>query len=64
MPNALKPCPFCGGVAEGHSQRASEDSEIAWVECTYCEARTCMFEDAYAPHAQAIDAWNRRGVAA
>ena len=60
MPAELKPCPFCGGSPKRHSQRASEDSEVAWVECLTCEAMTCRFEDAYAPHEQAMHAWNRR----
>lgn len=57
----LKPCPFCGGKPKADCDRLEEDVMAAWVECTQCEASTCrFFEDAYAPHAQAADAWNRR----
>lgn len=33
------------------------------VYCTSCDARTTEFEDAYAPTADAVEAWNRRASA-
>ncbi len=56
----LRPCPFCIGAAKARSCRVAEDAEAAWVECTRCDAQTDQFEDAYAPHFEAADAWNRR----
>lgn len=35
----------------------------AHVECPSCEVRTTYYEDAYAPTADAITAWNRRQTA-
>lgn len=56
----LKPCPFCGGKAKLCTGRAAEDAEFAQVICTSCRVQTDYFEDAYAPTADAIAAWNRR----
>lgn len=56
----LLPCPFCGGTPKLRTHRTGEDSEDAFVECPSCEVRTTYYEDAYAPTADAIAAWNRR----
>jgi Lar family restriction alleviation protein len=57
---ALAPCPFCGGEAKLLESRCAEDAMMAVVECSGCLAQTTVFEDAYAPTAEAIAAWNRR----
>lgn len=56
----LKPCPFCCGEGKYISYRVAEDAMGCHVECTSCFAKTDVYEDAYAPHADAIAAWNRR----
>jgi len=60
---ALKPCPFCGGKAKLCTGRAAEDAEFAQVICTDCRVQIDYFEDAYAPTADAVAAWNRRAAA-
>lgn len=60
MNEKLKPCPFCGGEAKLRIHRSGEDSMDAYVECPSCEVRTTYYEDAYAPTADAVAAWNRR----
>lgn len=60
MADQLLPCPFCGGAPKLRTHRSGEDSMECYVECPTCEARTTYYEDAYAPTADAIDAWNRR----
>ncbi len=49
---ALKPCPFCGGVAGLHTQRGE-----AWVECYGCGVLTGI--DRHTQE-QAISIWNSR----
>lgn len=60
MKHELKPCPFCGSDATLNSERISEDSAVAFARCKKCCASTDYFEDAYAPTADAADAWNSR----
>lgn len=60
MPNDLKPCPFCGAKAVLKTARGGQDSELCWVECTGCMAQTTQYEDAYAPHPDAVWRWNTR----
>lgn len=57
---ALKPCPFCGSEATLFTARISEDWMWAKVTCNQCAIETHEFEDAYAPVAEAIAAWNTR----
>ena len=49
----LKPCPFCGGIAE-LIENVDEDYFFVW--CQTCEAETlgCEKKD------DAVRAWNRR----
>jgi len=60
MASELKPCPFCGGAAKLLTYRICEDAMGASVKCTSCQVSTTEFEDAYAPTADAIAAWNTR----
>lgn len=59
---ALEPCPFCGGKPIYHAHRIAEDAMAAFVSCSKCGCQTEYFEDAYAPRAQAITAWNTRAA--
>ena len=56
----LKPCPFCGCKARLITHKTGEDSEEAYILCTYCNTQGEHFEDAYAPVYHAIAAWNTR----
>ena len=50
----LKPCPFCGGVAELYDE---DGEELYFVgKCTQCEAQTIGSED----KKEAINQWNGR----
>lgn len=62
MTDNILPCPFCGGAPKLRMHRTGEDSMEAYVECPKCEVRTTYYEDAYAPTADAIGAWNRRAT--
>ena len=61
--NALKPCPFCGGV--GHM---AKDPDMNWgdfysIKCGACRAKSPEFhasETCPIFFAQVRDAWNRR----
>jgi Lar family restriction alleviation protein len=59
---ALGPCPFCGGKPIYHAHRIAEDAMVAFVSCSKCGCQTEQFEDAYAPEAEAITAWNTRAA--
>lgn len=59
----LKPCPFCGEKANYQAHQIAEDAVVAFVHCVGCGVQTEHFEDAYAPRAQAIAAWNQRADA-
>ncbi len=52
----LKPCPFCGGVAEAKSYHANYDDKISKIVCTECGVETALYEFL----SRAIEAWNRR----
>ena len=55
----LKPCPFCGGVAElQHIENRS------FVECTVCGAQSIRYLKAYSYSSddKATEAWNRRAL--
>lgn len=51
----LKPCPFCGGVAE---IRDAAFKRVFWVECSECGANTSAFGNCK----EAADMWNKRAV--
>lgn len=62
----LKPCPFCGGIAElseetvcfGHGEFITKH----YVVCDSCHAQTKSFPEYYEkdPIGLAVDAWNKR----
>ena len=59
----LKPCPFCGGEAEGRKGKTTDGSDWHYVECMTCEAMGPRIQ--YASHNIAIkealaEAWNSR----
>jgi Lar family restriction alleviation protein len=58
-PNLL-PCPFCGAKAKLIVHRIAEDEMGAYVLCKGCGIQGQHFEDAFAPHGDAIAAWNTR----
>lgn len=54
----LKPCPFCGGVAEMHSARSwGREGRIWTVSCRDCSAQ---FEDWCGFEEKAAEKWNTR----
>ena len=57
----LKPCPFCGGIAEFRLAQSFFDSAI-YVECTNCECRTKPIEQSieYTAREKAVEIWNTR----
>lgn len=56
----LKPCPFCGGLAEIRIQHSSPEG--VWVQCEICNATSTVFVANICSSAidDAIRAWNRR----
>lgn len=56
----LLPCPFCGGEPKARQYRVAEDAMGCTITCQSCFAASAEYEDAYAPIADAISAWNRR----
>lgn len=50
----LKPCPFCGGVAEVVVD--SETEMLFIIQCTECKAQTTGYENLYSAEYD----WNRR----
>ena len=54
MTDALKPCPFCGGLAKASSASGAES--VSQVQCNRCGAATNCFMY----RSEAIAAWNRR----
>ena len=50
MSEELKPCPFCGGVAE------ELGSCVHWISCADCRAESYTYDTLE----EAIEAWNRR----
>lgn len=56
----LLPCPFCGGEPKARQYRVAEDAMGCTITCQSCFAASAEYEDAYAPKADAISAWNRR----
>ena len=56
----LKPCPFCGGVAEvSFGYKGDNLIRLPFVECIDCAASTDMSDHTYEVP-QAISRWNRR----
>ena len=54
MPDTgIKPCPFCGGIAEMCTYGDDE-----WL--IYCKGCNAMVEIWFKTEAEAIEAWNRR----
>lgn len=57
----LKPCPFCGGIAQVMHYRNAVN-EYSYVKCTVCECGTAnVIVAAY--HCSddlAVEAWNKR----
>ena len=54
----LKPCPFCGGIAD-IAEIADETNGNIWYMpvCTSCD---CKLDNGWATTEKAIEAWNRR----
>jgi len=57
----LKPCPFCGGMADFAKDYLCTESYI-WIECTKCGARIAGVAEAldYCAKDKAIELWNKR----
>lgn len=61
---ALKPCPFCGGVAD--IQNGHHHFDDVFIECSSCTASGPLFDNAEGNDAAAknlnaaITAWNTR----
>jgi hypothetical protein len=63
MPNELKPCPFCGGIAEVEQIPSAVFDEFV----ARCKSRKCIAfyigycdEGIYKTKTKAVEAWNRR----
>lgn len=61
MSEELKPCPFCGGDAEFHTEKGVTGELYGWVGCNRCDAMSCHI-DLRSMHQREhpIDAWNLR----
>ena len=56
-PDLLKPCPFCGGVAEYDN---SDGGPYEWVQCTNCGAQGPGANYNESGLEAALTAWNSR----
>ena len=58
----LKPCPFCGGNAEYHSDNGPTGEVYGWVGCNQCDAMSvhCDIRSMQPEDTHPIDAWNTR----
>ena len=59
---ALKPCPFCGELADCASGRLG-DSSWAWVECSCCEIGCRTDSEKDTPKTlldKCVNKWNKR----
>lgn len=66
MDEALKPCPFCGGEADYHSEKGPTGEVYGWVGCNQCDAMSCHTDtrSMQPEETHPIDAWNTRADAA
>ena len=62
MQSELKPCPFCGGDAEYHSDKGPTGEVYGWVGCNQCDAMSvhCDVRSMQPEETHPIDAWNTR----
>ena len=62
MPSELKPCPFCGGEAEFHTDPGPTGECYGWVGCNQCDAMSthCDIRSLQPEELHPIDAWNAR----
>ena len=62
MSEELKPCPFCVGDAEYHSDKGPTGEVYAWVGCNQCDAMSvhCDVRSMQPEETHPIDAWNAR----
>lgn len=62
MQSELKPCPFCGGEAEYHSDKGPTGEVYAWVGCNQCDAMSvhCDVRSMQPEETHPIEAWNAR----
>lgn len=62
MQSELKPCPFCGGEAEYHSDKGPTGEVYAWVGCNQCDAMSvhCDVRSMQPEETHPIEAWNTR----
>lgn len=62
MTDELKPCPFCGGEAEYHSDKGPTGEVYGWVGCNQCDAMSvhCDVRSMQPEETHPIDAWNTR----
>ena len=66
MDETLKPCPFCGGEADYHSEKGPTGEVYGWVGCNQCDAMSCHTDtrSMQPEETHPIDAWNTRADAA
>ena len=66
MDEVLKPCPFCGGEADYHSEKGPTGEVYGWVGCNQCDAMSCHTDtrSMQPEETHPIDAWNTRADAA
>ena len=66
MDEVLKPCPFCGGEADYHSEKGPTGEVYGWVGCNQCDAMSCYTDtrSMQPEETHPIDAWNTRADAA
>lgn len=62
MQSELKPCPFCGGKPEYHSDKGPTGEVYAWVGCNQCDAMSvhCDVRSMQPEETHPIEAWNTR----
>ena len=62
MSEELKPCPFCGGEAEFHTDKGFTGELYGWVGCGQCDATSCQIDvrSMQPEETHPIAAWNTR----